>query len=70
MRIVQKIEEVKKILEEERKGKVVGLVPTMGYFHQGHLSLMEKARKDCGLVVVSIYVNPTQFVPSEDFHKY
>ncbi len=70
MRIVQNIEEVRKILEEERKEKVVGLVPTMGYFHRGHISLMEKARKDCGLVVVSIYVNPTQFGPSEDFHKY
>ena len=44
-------------------GRTVGLVPTMGFFHQGHLELMRRARADCDLVVVSLFVNPTQFTP-------
>jgi len=51
-------------------GRLVGLVPTMGFFHEGHLELMRRARTECGVVVVTLFVNPTQFGPSEDYDAY
>jgi pantoate--beta-alanine ligase len=56
--------------ERHRKGQIVGFVPTMGYFHQGHLALMEEALRRAQEVVVSIFVNPTQFGPGEDLDLY
>ena len=53
-----------------RAGRSVGLVPTMGALHAGHLELIRRARKDCHVVAVSIYVNPTQFGPAEDLQRY
>jgi pantoate--beta-alanine ligase len=58
------------LAEPRREAKRIGLVPTMGYFHDGHLSLMRAARRDCDLVVVSLFVNPTQFGPAEDLDSY
>ena len=71
METVKTIEAIRELVSAERaNGKTIGLVPTMGALHVGHISLMKAAVAGCDFVVVSIFVNPTQFGPSEDFDKY
>jgi len=71
MKTVKSICEVKEYVKElRRKGKNIGFVPTMGYLHAGHLSLVQESVQRCDCTIVSIFVNPTQFAPNEDFNKY
>jgi pantoate--beta-alanine ligase len=71
MLVHQTVEEIRQTAKKARnQGLTVGFVPTMGYFHEGHLVLMREAKKSCDFVVVSIFVNPLQFGPQEDLARY
>jgi len=71
MEVIRTIKEMKEFSSQARRaGKTIAFVPTMGFFHDGHLSLMREGRRRCDLLIISLFVNPTQFGPNEDFKNY
>ncbi|MEK7774955.1 MAG: pantoate--beta-alanine ligase [Candidatus Zixiibacteriota bacterium] len=71
MQIIRSISQMQKLSRAlAGKGKRIGIVPTMGFLHEGHLSLIGRAKKSCDVIVVTIFVNPAQFAPNEDFARY
>lgn len=71
MEVVKTIAELKSIVKNVKsEGKTIGLVPTMGYLHEGHMALAKAAREENDFVIMSIFVNPTQFGPNEDYESY
>lgn len=71
MKVIRSINSIQKQMTDLiKQGKQIGFVPTMGFFHEGHISLMRQARNDNDIVITSIFVNPLQFGPSEDFEQY
>ena len=71
MRVITTIKEMQElILKQKSQGKTIGFVPTMGFLHEGHLTLLNRARQENDIVVLSIFVNPLQFGPKEDYAEY
>jgi pantoate--beta-alanine ligase len=69
MKVIETAKELQSNLQPSKEN-IIGFVPTMGYLHEGHLSLVKRAKKECDIVVMSIFVNPLQFGPNEDFSRY
>lgn len=70
MKILETINQLREELRRYKSGQTIGFVPTMGYLHRGHLSLVEQCKKENDVTVASIFVNPAQFGPGEDFDRY